>query len=139
MGQSLDHFRQLGDLLELNRPYLSCLDRQIAALVRQSCLLHLQASRSFRRNQPKLGQMPPQRVDKSCALSDQELVRPEGHRAALRLGTLHSHEPHRWARSRLRNGSASALSFFCRLTNGFTEAAGTRRTSWPWDSAARPQ
>src|SRR3954447_23644934 len=43
----------------------------------------------------------------------------------------------RWAASQI--ASASAISFFWRLTNGFTYAGGISRTSWPSSPIARAQ
>src|SRR4051812_15253036 len=43
----------------------------------------------------------------------------------------------RWAASQI--ASASAMSLFCRLTNGFTYAGAMRRTVWPSLAISRPQ
>jgi len=56
--------------------------------------------------------MPPESVDELCALPDQALVCPEGHREALGLCTFHGHEPPDWARGRLRDGFGISLVVF---------------------------
>ena len=43
----------------------------------------------------------------------------------------------RWAASQM--ASASAMSFFCRLTNGFTYAGAISFTVWPSLAISRPQ
>lgn len=78
------------------------------------------ASRAFGHTDVKLGLMPLQRINGLGALLDQEITSMEREAtawAALLLGAT-KRMIGRWAASQIT--SASAASFFCRLTNDLT-------------------
>lgn len=61
---------------------------------------------------------PGQRIDELCALPDQALVRPKGYCPALRLGTLHSHEPHGGARGPPFGSGETIMAYVMPLGGG---------------------
>ncbi len=76
--------------------------------------------RPLRRDDAELRKMSPQRVDCLRALANQQIARVEQHALRLLLPRLHRHEAHRGREAASQIASASAASFFCRFTNGFT-------------------
>src|SRR4051812_39229966 len=96
--------------------------------------------RPFSGDQPELGQVTAERVDGLCALANQPVSRAKHNGCGLRLLTVHSHEAHGGTLGGLaRSASASAMSFFWRLTNGFTYAGAISFTVWPSLAISRPQ
>ena len=93
--------------------------REIGARILDLSDQPLDVRRTLRRDQPVLGEVPAQRVDDLGALADQEIARPETRRRpASPRSSRHERMVGRWAASQI--ASASAMSFFWRLTNGFT-------------------
>ena len=96
--------------------------------------------RTLCRGQPELRQVSPQRVDRFC-------VRWRTCRSRVRNSIARA-----WLASLLRAtkrmvgrvaastiASASAVSFFCRFTDGFTYIGAISRSSCPSSAASRPQ
>jgi hypothetical protein len=67
-----------------------------------------------------LGKMCAKGIDQLRSLTDEEVSRPEKHGASLLGFSLWNHEPHRRPVAASTIASASAASFFCRLTKGLT-------------------
>ena len=93
---------------------------------------------SFGGDHPELGQVAAERVDGLGALANQQVPRAkhDGCGLWLRLEAT-KRIVGRWAASQI--ASASAMSFFCRLTKGFTYAGAISFTVWPSLAISRPQ
>jgi hypothetical protein len=74
------------------------------------------------------------------ALANQQVPRAEYDGVGLLVRALEGHEAHGGTLGGLaRSASASAMSFFWRLTNGFTYAGAISFTVWPSLAISRPQ
>ena len=69
---------------------------------------------------PELGQMRTNGIDDGGLLANEEMPRATKRQAALLFWGLGRDKPLIGSRDRFANRSASAVSFFCRLTYGFT-------------------
>ena len=74
--------------------------------------------RPFSRDHPELGQVAPERVDRLGALANQQVPRAEHDGCGLLVRALEGDEPHGGALGGVADASASAMSFFCRLSGG---------------------
>src|SRR3954467_3107465 len=95
--------------------------------------------RPFGGDHPELGQVAPERVDGLGALANQQSRVRNTTAAACWFALLRATKRlvGRWAASQI--ASASAMSFFWRLTNGLTYAGEISFTVWPSLAISRPQ
>ncbi len=119
---------KIHDLLEkhLGRPADQV--RECDALVTHQDLERLDMNTSLRSNQPELRKMPPQCIDRLCVLPHQKVAARNScaRDCCSTVFTATNRIVGRLTASAI--ASASAVSFFWRLTNGFTYAGGTSLT-----------
>jgi hypothetical protein len=70
----------------------------------------------YRRDNAELGEMRPDRINHRDLLADEQMARAVKHQATLLLRRLCWHETHVGRVTASQIASASAMSFFCRLT-----------------------
>src|SRR5262245_28234721 len=90
----------------------------------------------------ELSKLSAKRVDQLGALANQQIARSENNCGCLSLRTLARDETHRRPLRRCaasQIASASAMSFFCRFTNGFTYAGAISLVSCPNAAISRAQ
>ena len=99
--QSVDLRIEVLDPIEQKGAQLTDRSRQPRTWILEGRCQPIDMSRSLRRDNAKLRQVAPQRVDRLRALAHQKIARVEQHRPCLLFFRLHRHEAHRRALRRL--------------------------------------